>query len=345
MEKITEQMNIQMYNYGISEWREKYHILSSEERREVLKALVYGKPSLLLTIVKLPFPQFARMYFKRLYPVHPLAESFLYDPQFEYKLYFMTLSEMRFLAELLRNPEMPVSALLDKIGLSNHGINIKKIGDFFSTRLEDITKLTGGPNNTNKIAVCKYAYISQYIDLKEAKRMNLSIASQFELEGSDGYEFNKKLDSLNIAARTILEKYIGLYGESSKSLANISKELGISSTVVKRIIDILLPYMSKTLGDFRNKIGYDENRMQPNSVKEYLYGPYKACDIAAELDFIKHNVISDLEKQFLVQSDLKKTEINLYLARKYMFPSKEKTAINMNTTPQEVVDVFSTKTL
>lgn len=312
-------------NYGISEWNEKCLVMSEEEIEEVVRELEQGETSPLLEIVKLPFPHFSAIYLQRF----PSASSYVEDPAIGYKMYLLPDNILKYMFARLRYPDKKATDLKKELSIGQLEQDLGR--EIFSSTLEDALKIMSATSQ-NKTIARKFIYLSQYIDLKEAKRLNLSVIPQFELAGTDGYELDKKLDLLNSCARTIMSLIIGLYGEKRHSYKEIGEKLGISADRVRKLVEYIFDLFFRPTVELKDAIGLKSLNYRFDDTREYMNWKYRDMDIALEVDFIR-TFLSPLEKEVL--NSYSKKEATLYIASKYMFKTPGALASNMSLTMDE----------
>ncbi len=318
--------SITMYrDYGITEWREKCLVLTSIEKAAVERDLQDEINSPLAAIVKLPFPHFAAIYLQRF----PSAINLIKDPAIGYKLYMLSDPALRLVIEEHRNPTKIRSTLQKEMQISPNTTD--EIDQILHIPLEDSLKIISSKEN-NVVREKKFYYLTQYIDLKEAKRIGLSQALVFELDGVDGFELEKKLSLLNPIARTIVALSIGLYGEHRHTLKDISDCIKIPPQKIKKIHDFLLPLLLKTRGEMAHIIGLKSGIFGMDDTREYTNLTYRELDISMELAYIKAHLN---ERDRLVLSSYSKKEIDIYLASKYLFKTPASLATNMSLSLEE----------
>lgn len=321
-EKIIEHESTYMYEYyGIAEWREKCIIMSEQEINSVKKALNAGIETPLTALVRLPFPKFALEYYKNC----ESAKKYFEDPAFGYKLYFLGDKALETFAFYMRNSHMKKEEL-KKIMVPRY--LTKEAELIFPYNLDDV--VFSGLSAEGKIFLIreiKFIYLSQYIDLEEAKKLGLKKARQFEIDvangsNSNGYEFETKLSSLNMTARYLMIHILGLYGFKRQSVKEIALDLGISYYLLNRMFKELFPCFFLTLGEFKNRLGVID---KPYNLGEYIeYGNrnYKKYDLEVEINRI-HSQLSEYEK--IVLSSHSNSEVRAYIVYKYIFKDAKKT--------------------
>lgn len=339
MNMTEEEKAISMYyDHGISEWHEKSLILTNEEQIIIEKSLITGIDTEILELVRLPFPKFVEGYFSRFHS----AKKLLADPESGYKLYFLEDSHIARLSTMLRNRE-------NKGRESEYSVPQKTVNPnliLLKFSLEDIPKLASSQRQ-HYIYEQKYLYLTQYIDLEEAKRLGLSIVSKFERDmeytGSlvDGYEFKAKLETLNPVAQFILARVLGLYGHKRESLLKIARELGLPYLKLQELYNMLYPVFLMTLGDFKNKIGYVERTYGIGEFREYNNKVFRETDIILETTFMYNFFLTPEERKVLSNSHGKITrEGYIYLGYRFIYKDVAKTAEYMTSTPNEVEKII-----
>lgn len=298
--------NVYMYRlFGISEWEEKCAILERYEKLCILKDLKEGKDTPLVALAKLPFPKFASIYFRK----YPDATEYIKDPAFGYKLFILSNANKRRFKNIVEG--FP----------SQHAKNTELkelIQDHLRMSLEELAKKVS--NNQKQFR--SFIYITRYIDLEEAKNLGLSKASIFEADGVDGYELFSKLSCLNTTTRIVMVKFLGLYGNSPHLINDIAEGLHLPKETVSRIIKMLLPCMSLTLGEFKNKLGFVEKDYEQNEYMEYRNKEFRDLDLRLQVAFVYNFVLSNLERSALGGYNPK--TIYLYLISKYIIKDSSK---------------------
>lgn len=318
-EKIIEHESTYMYSYyGIAEWREKCIVLSEQEIKSVKKALSAGIDSPLTTIVRLPFPKFAEEYYKNC----KKAKKYFEDPAFGYKLYLLSDKVLETFAFYMRSNDIKDEDLKLLRYLK------KEITFIFSNNLNDVIFAElSAKGKFFLVREIKFIYLSQYIDLEEAKKLGLKKAKQFEIDVangscSNGYELGAKLGYLNPTARYLMTHTLGLYGFKRQSVKEVAKELGISYGFLIRMFNELFSSFFLTLGEFKNKLGVIDKDYLSGEYIEYGHRNYKKYDLDVEIYRI-FTQLSDFEK--IILSSYSNSEIKAYIAYKYIFKDTKKT--------------------
>ncbi len=331
MELTKQEENIKMYrDYGISEWREKCLVLSDVERINFLYDLENGIQSDLVAIVKLPFPQFVTIYCKRF----PQADTYTARPDFGYKMYMLKANALKIYMELLRDPTAKRNELKRKCKCQ---YDTNDFYDIMNTPYSEIPKAC---DTATKLVVSelglKYAYISQYIDTKEALNMGLPIYYHFEQEETlKGFDLEGKLKTLNPIARVIISRSLGLYGYDRTKMTDIAREFNISNSYIQKCLALLFPPLLKTLGDFISKTGYqDPNETDNSGLIEYSYKPYRDLDIALETQYVKNNLLTEAQQQIL--SSVNNFTFQVYIANKFFGWTDEQICKNLITTQNDL---------
>lgn len=298
----------------ISELREKCLLLSQEEKEKLLIDLNNGTTNELVELIKLPFPKFAYEYLRRF----PKFKELNADYNIGYNLYFLTDSEIKAIVSVAKGIHTPNEARLY--------YNI----DFAYTHT--FTKILYPFRDFNPMLcaknllwhnIAKYIYIAQYIDEKEAEKLGMTSFTFYTNGEYRGFELKEKLDSLNIGMRKIIENYIGLNEENTRmNRLEVSEKLGVSQTAVLYTTRKILPLFLKTTKELQNKIGYcgKANTNEANTYS-YINKEFRRHDLSSSTDYILNNISSSQEKTVLETKSEKEKE--LYLAAKYMYPSKE----------------------
>ena len=314
-----EKMSVAMYReYGIAEWYEKCLVMTSVEKLEVLKNIRNGENSLLVQLVRLPFPHFVREYFERIYQQNEERRGiavYLNDPAFGYKMYMLTEKMIERFSESLRST------------LSGEAVALLK--DFSSSSFREImdntldqSLVTCDSGIKSRGRLMKYVYLTQYITYDEALKMNLSISKLFQKDREagvmeDGFELENKLDTLNPIARTIFARMIGLYGQKRMKRKEISTFLDVSVERIGQLYDEIFSYFLRTLGEFKNKLGFVERNYAPNDIRMYNNKYFREIDLKLTIGHILKNMLSPEEQK--VVSSLNYSKAHLYIAYKYLF--------------------------
>ncbi len=209
----------------------------------------------------------------------------------------------------------------------------------FETRLEDIPKISSSQKNKRDYEI-KYAYLTQYIDINEAKRMNMRVAETFRLMGVTGYGLEDKMRLLNPVTQTMMAFYLGLYGLPRLSKKEISLRLNLINSydeIRKRyrafkVFDYFFPFFLKTYGEFEHFLGYKKERQTPGNFIEYTSKPIRDLDVLIETTFI-FSLLPQIEREILAKYT--KEEVVIYLAAKYMFKTPETLARNVVLSTQD----------
>lgn len=335
MNLTKEEFDILMfYNFGIAEWHEKSLILTEEEIIEILNCLKNSISSPLVELVKHPFPKFIRKYFSSF----PGAERFLKDPEFDYKVYLMTDTDITYLAKLIKSaPKERVA--IDKVRKSS-------FSDLYSILRSSLADISKDPDTRDRgyIKFIKFLYLTQYIDFQEAKRLNLKIASQVEIdslyskEGLQGYQLEDKLACLNFPLKLVLSRLLGLNGHQRKSLTKIVDEYGLSSKNIRYLVDIILPSLMLSLAEFKHKIGYIERDYLPYEHREYTNKRIAHLDLIFTVEFIKENRLTPIEKQVI--SKFPPSKQITYIAQKFVFKDINRTSKALIIMPNQIQKVM-----
>ncbi len=332
MKKVSpeEEQSILLYrNHNISEWREKCLILSDTEKQAILHDLEEGIDSPLVELVKMPFPKFAEIYYRRFEG----AKKYLDIPGFGYKLYIMRDSSLKMINAIIKNPKATCDSLVKKLHTS---YDSKETIELLETPLEQISKLNCSNRSKTSYEI-KLAYIMQYIDKEEAERLKLSGFTFYKNGEYRGFDLEGKLDSLNECVRIIICRTLGLYGGYKKSGSEIATELKIPSGKVNTLINYVLPSFSKSTGELRNKIGYIDRPYESGESREYSNREYRDLDLNLQIMFIYENMLSEEEKKIL--STRSNKEMRIYIAKKYIYDTNEQVARNLTVIPEQVASI------
>lgn len=317
-------------HHRIAEWPEKCCVLTPQERDTVLREVKEGKKTPLVEMVSLPFPAFVAVYFENI----PQSRSYFEDPSFAYKIYFLNPSELRYFTEKMRTPKRRSSEIITEYALPSRVSSKSQLPIILETKLENIPKIRSA-NNASRMREAKYAYLTQYIDRSEAARLHIPIAETFVRDDVDGYGLEEKMSMLNPVARAMMALYIGLYGLPRLSKIEICKKLGLRfdsdgifrmNDVLDRVIDNFFPFFFKTAGEFKNYLGYDENRQIKGNMIEYSSQLVRDLDIELETRFIMTHLSIETKK---VLAQYTANERRIYVAAKYMFKTPESLARNI----------------
>lgn len=315
-EKVNaEAISVGLYReHDISEWQEKCLILSKVEQSQVLKDLKEGITSNLVELVKLPFPKFVETYFKQF----PGSDFYLSDPTFGYRLYIMKEHYIRYLGEVIKNPNETISNIAERTKIS---IDKRELNEMLTTPYENLPRIRVNREATTEIER-KYLYISQYIDALEAERMGLTGFTYFTQGTYRGFDLEGKLSSLNEAARIIICRYLGLYGYNRTSIREISNAYGIPTSRITTILNYLFDALYQPTESLRSKIGYVPKDYGIDEFREYNRRDYKEQDLAVQVRYILVNKLSESEKTVLETRSNK--EQTAYVIAKYIEPMKHK---------------------
>lgn len=337
MNKSSEHTVTMYREYGISEWHEKCLVLSAVEVTSITNDLMKGIESPLVTLVRLPFPQFARAYLQKF----AAAERYLKDPAFTYKLFLMTNSTVKVFCSKIRNPELTKAELEETFSVKyKNNVYRAELDEFINTPLDVLPKIAS-TSVTATVRLAKFIYLTRYINFDEAKKMDLGIVQFLEAERhagvpADGYELEEKLKMLNSAIRLIFVKLLGLYGNPRKTTEEVAAEMKISASKIQSLYNELIPYFLKTLGDFKHKIGYVDADYLPGDTIEYANKAYRKLDLAFQIHFIYNHTLTADEK--LVLSGYSNREASIYIAYKYMYHDREKVAKYLSLGRTEIYD-------
>ena len=314
---ITEEEEFNLFMYrqlGIAEWREKKSILSKDEVTEILKAIKAGISNDLIDLVKLPFPKFVEAYFSSI----PSAQkSYFIDPQFAYKMYFLNDYTLQMFCEALRHPKYSVKKLAHALELKTSYSFGDKIKSLIDTKLEDFSKMASFKNRKHNYRT-KYIYLTQYIDIDEARRLNLPAVLRFIGCQVENFDLEGKLRLLNPTVEKIVIYYFGLHGYYRHSMEDICHLMNFSYRTVcenlENILDFFLHNLEKTLPEFAIAIGYDGTL--PNGMKRYRNEKFANLDAYFTTKAI-FNTLPEEEQQFLEK--LPFYAIRSYIEDRYLF--------------------------
>jgi len=310
----------------IKELREKCLLLSQEEKEKVLLDLNNGSNSELVELIKLPFPQFAYKYLSKF----PNFKELNVDHNFGYNLYLLTDGEIKAIASIAKG--------IFSRGEARTYYNIDFSYTYTFTKIllpfKDFNPLLYSQNLLwNNIA--KYIYIAQYIDAKEAKKLKMDSFTFYTNGEYRGFELEEKVASLNIGMRKIIENYIGLNETGTRmNRLDISEKLGVTQSAVLFTTKKVLPLLLKNTKEFQSQIGY-YGKARDNEANRYACQneEFRKFDLSSSTDYILNNISSDEEREVLKTKTNK--EKTLYLAAKYMYPSKETIFKYLNVTPKK----------
>ena len=335
MRKVSpeEEQSISLYrNHNISEWREKCLILSESEKQAVLHDLQEGIDSPLVELVKMPFPKFAEVYYRRFEG----AKKYLEIPDFGYKLYIMRDSSLRMINAIIKNPKATRYSLEKESHISFSSYNLGEIRELLETPLEQIPRIDGSSIIKTNYEL-KLIYIMQYIDKEEAEMLRLSGFTFYKNGEYRGFDLEGKLNSLNECARLIICRTLGLYGGYKKSSTEISSEINISKERILKLLNFVLPSFSKSTGVLRNKIGYIDKPYENEETREYSNREYRDLDLNLQIMYIYENLLSDEERKIL--STRSNKEMRIYIAKKYIYDTNEQVARNLVVIPEQVASI------
>ncbi len=317
-------IDVDLYRvYGISEWHNKCQVLTIEEQLAVLSDLKKGCTTELVELVKLPFPQFIENYFLPF----SAANDYFKDPSFAYKLYFLDDSYLRLFTEKMRAPSITYRQIIETYSIKPRLCWEEKIGFLEHSDLEELSHIQSSTAQ-NRDYYLKYIYLTQYIDIAEAMRLELPIVESFLKDGSNGYDLEGKLAMLNPAAKHILELYIGLHGHRRHSLSEIG-ELIVGkrkSHYIRQIVAIFMSKILKSSTEFAYYIGYKEELQTPGVMHQYISRDFRNLDILVETQ--AHFARLDEATQAYLMT-LTEKERTVYLAAKFMYTTPETLANNL----------------
>ncbi len=330
-----EKLSISLYEtYNIAEWSEKSCVLTPEEQMRLLEELKSGVDSDLTVLTRMPFPTFIETY----YSAFRAYQEYSYDPAFPYKVFFLSPDDLRYFTERLRTPEKRRAAILEEYHLPKSTYTNGMMPFLLQTSLEDIPR-TMSSNRRNRNYEIKFAYLTQYIDASEAKRLGLSLAEVFSKDGADGYDLEGKMRLLNPALATIFTHYLGLYGHNRMNKKEISKSLNFycdpdnilaPSNIALEAIEIIFPYFMRPTGELKNFLGVRDHYSSKKSILEYANRTIRNLDIALEIRYIVNNLpLADR----LIISRHEESEVRLYIAAKYLYKDTASLARNLVVTP------------
>ncbi len=330
METIKQDESIKMYReYGISEWREKCLVLSDVDRAIVISDLSDEVETELTKAVKLPFPDFARVYLSNFQEI----QSYLKDPAFGYKLYLLADYNLKIWISKLRGPDIPIKELCNKYNCSYVKDELLAI---MGTSLENVPKTILSPITLFNDNFLKFIYLTQYIDTSKALELGLSTSNFFIQDGTTkGYDLEGKMDILNPVARTIIARTLGLYGYNRASSNRISEELNMSKQRIIKLQHFIIPLLILPLGVFKQKLGFKDDINSNNQGRhEYMSNSYRKMDIALEIAFIRSFCISPSEE--IILSSINEKNATIYLVAKYFGWTTEQICRNLSITNAEI---------
>lgn len=298
-----ENVSLELYeNFGIAEWREKCLVLRECEIEYALRHLG-EEDNEFVKLIKMPFPKFAENYFRQFKDRLPYVEN----PQFGYNLFLLNDGELTLLMSYFRTKEAISKRLLEKVAPILENLVIS-----FDSPIK-INKR----NPQFKKHIFQKAYISQYITKEEAKRLGLTNRVFFENGEYKDFKLQEKIDCLNGVTREMFNCLLGMEGRHRLDTSGVSKKLELVEANVKTLVDIAAIPMSKTLGEFKNAIGYLENDEKGFSL--YTNQIFKKTDFYNNyFYYTKHIInISDI----IVLKDLEYKDSKTYIASKYFYSS------------------------
>lgn len=286
---------------AITEWNEKKTMLSNLEYSAFMSDIERGIESPLVSLIRLPFPLFAEIYMNR-FPNNPVKN----DPAIGYKLYLLTSAELKEFMSHIRSEK--------KI----HRISKQDLIIKLRTPLEDFYKTVTGYNQY--LADIKFIYITKYIDLQEAERINSKNLDFFRAEGTNGYELTSKLALFNPMLKGILEDGIGFESgirdqlEMQYSIRNYKKD----------ILREFTPTLKRTVGEVRNKLGVMPAKTDDNTgFIKYTNKDFRNKDLSVLYLRYWYEVLSDQEKGIL--NSISRKYRLMYILYKYYNFTIEKT--------------------
>lgn len=319
---ISEEEAVLMYEqYEITEWQEKYIVLSEDERASVTEQLKNGETTELTNLIRLPFPFFANEYFK--------DSKQKVDTTFGFRLYFFKPNILEIIVYRIKDPDLTFKEIQTKLGYStallakDHEIMTMPFDQLFLSN-DSISPEIGK----------KALYLTQYIDTKTSEELGLPIAETFKLDNTEkGYDFNSKLALLNPIGRYIIEQYLGLHGYDFKPLKDIPQKLSLPKNGTLNFINFIIPLFMRPYGEFKHKIGYHETDAI-QSYHDYRFNhTYRDIDFRLEsYCYLKRQ--DEATKEIL--GKLTKKQLYIYVLKKLYNWDDEQICRNLITTPREI---------
>ena len=159
---------------------------------------------------------------------------------------------------------------------------------------------------------------TQYIDIDEARRLNLPAVLRFIGCQVENFDLEGKLRLLNPTVEKIVIYYFGLHGYYRHSMEDICHLMNFSYRTVceyvENILDFFLHNLEKTLPEFAIAIGYDGTL--PNGMKRYRNEKFANLDAYFTTKAI-FNTLPEEEQQFLEK--LPFYAIRSYIEDRYLF--------------------------
>ena len=298
---------VSMKQIGISEWREKSLILTSEEQLEVYKSIRENVSTPLLEVVKLPYPKFVSEYYLRFYrdcleireKLNPImavqkfinADLLRNDLSLGYKMYLLPDYLLQFVDTYIKNPiltqrDFPSRYVSEACYLS--------LCDLVRTPLDESMRLSIQLGTNNEF-IRRYIYIMQYVDAQEAEKMNLTTYTFLKQGVYRGFDLEKKVNSLNELERLALGMYLGFDGYSKNTTSTIAEYLNIAKDrfVFLHTKDFLFA-LAKSAKEFQNAIGYIDNDYEKGERISYRFNsPYSLKARLFEANFVIRNIDSE----------------------------------------------------
>lgn len=325
MDSIKE-LSLQMYeSYGIAEWPKKYMTLAPEDKLNILNYINGNCPKkesidALLELLKLPFPKFIERYFS---DSEEFMDRLSHDPQLSYKVYFLSDMRLQFFSMILKNPSLTVKEIQEILNCKAVHI-IGSINQVLNLSLDDMGLYSVSQQGSERIR--QFIYLTQYIDLEEAKRLGLSSYNTFLNDGVNGYELERKINMLNPTIRSLMIYYLGLYGHNRHSCKEIFDVIDQKKEKTHKVVEFICPLLMQSTGVFKNAIGFSEERQIPGNSFEYTNKAFRSYDIEFETRALSRTLdeasIAVLERYTPLQR-------KNYLAAKFMFKTPESLARNL----------------
>jgi len=309
-----ECISISLYKkFGIAEWQEKSQILKEAEVEYILKHLD-EEDNVFVKLVQLPFPKFAEVYFKQFKDKLPYVEN----PQFGYNLFLLNEGQINVLMKYLRETDKNSKKIVSKVTEILEELVIP-----FDSSLK-INKR----NPRFKKHVFQKAYISQYINKEEAKRLQFTHRTFYEYGEYKDFNLQDKINCLNGVTREIFNCFLGMEGRQRLDIKGVTQKLDAVEANVKVIADIAALPISKTVKEFKNAIGYQESDEKGFHV--YTNPIFKKIDFYINYFYYMNHIISPSDAIILNSLDYKTTQI--YIASKYFYssPSSVRKVLEVN---------------
>ena len=295
--KLANESRLLFEQFNITEWETKCVILSPDEKKQVLKDLTTGEYSPITKLVMLPFPTFIKEYYLRFYiddmsfykripalDKYFSKENLQSDGRIGYLLYLLPTYILKDLNTCIKFPRNDASNLFR---CASKDYSFQSIAELLETSPDCYLNSP----YANRETISRYIHIMSYINKEEAERLGLQNYTFYTNGEYRGFDIKEKLESLNPFIRNVIIDFIGLKGEYFNKTELLKKyEINAIASIID---DDFLNNLARSLGEFRNTIGYIDRDYRENEHREYLYkNKYNKIFTSIELSYVKRQLLA-----------------------------------------------------